>query len=210
MDLPSKIRDHIKRSSSCRVCKSFFPEFTVSILFVSGYDSSGRIDDCTESVRIKKSAEIRGGRSLGAVSGCKDERVRHQLSEDSRLFRISGADNSADVAVCPFHAVGSPFPDLLAHKFIDNLEKLAKFEGYYDDARSEFEALRKKLSHNLAKDLDYNKTSLRQLLTSDLATAYYYQRGAAESQLRFDKQWQEAVKLLKDPERYRQILSPKP
>ncbi len=100
--------------------------------------------------------------------------------------------------------------DRESNKFIDNLEKLAKFEGYYDDARSEFEALRKKLSHNLAKDLDYNKTSLRQLLTSDLATAYYYQRGAAESQLRFDKQWQEAVKLLKDPERYRQILSPKP
>ena len=100
--------------------------------------------------------------------------------------------------------------DRESNKFIDNLEKLAKFEGYYDDARSEFEALRKKLSHNLAKDLDYNKTSLRQLLTSDLATAYYYQRGAAESQLRFDKQWQEAVRLLKDPERYRQILSPKP
>ena len=39
--------------------------------------------------------------------------------------------------------------------------KLAKFEGYYDDAKGEFEALEKKLNHNLAKDLDYNKQTLK-------------------------------------------------
>ena len=37
--------------------------------------------------------------------------------------------------------------------------KLARFEGYYDDAKPEFDALAKKLSHNVAKDLDYNKQS---------------------------------------------------
>ena len=39
-------------------------------------------------------------------------------------------------------------------KYLENLVKLAKFEGYYDDAKGEFDALEKKLNHNLAKDLD--------------------------------------------------------
>lgn len=42
--------------------------------------------------------------------------------------------------------------------------KLARFEGYYDDAKPEFDALAKKLSHNVAKDLDYNKQYIKRLL----------------------------------------------
>ena len=46
--------------------------------------------------------------------------------------------------------------DRVSEKYLKDLVKLAKFEGYYDDARPEFEALEKKLSHNIAKDLDYD------------------------------------------------------
>ncbi len=47
--------------------------------------------------------------------------------------------------------------DRETEKYLKDLEKLAKFEGYYDDAKPEFEALKKKLSHNVAKDLDYQQ-----------------------------------------------------
>ena len=67
--------------------------------------------------------------------------------------------------------------DRESRKYLENLVKLAKFEGYYEDAKPEFDALEKKLSHNLAKDLDYNRQTLKKLLTSDLVSAYYYQRG---------------------------------
>ena len=86
--------------------------------------------------------------------------------------------------------------------------KLARFEVYYDDAKPEFDALEKKLNHNIAKDLDYNKQTLKQLLTSDLVSAYYYQRGSMENSLQFDKQWKRAVELLKDPAAYKKILQP--
>lgn len=99
--------------------------------------------------------------------------------------------------------------DRESRKLMGTLVKLAKFEGYYDDAQTEFEALEKKLSHNLAKDLEYNKQTLKQVLTSDLITAYYYQRGALENSLQFDKQWKKAVELLGKPDEYREILSPK-
>ena len=45
------------------------------------------------------------------------------------------------------------------------------------------------------------------MLTTDIMTAYYYERGAIENSLRVDKQYAEAVKLLKDGERYRKLLS---
>lgn len=87
--------------------------------------------------------------------------------------------------------------------------KIAKFEGYYDEAKPEFDALEKKFSHNIERDLDYNKESIKQLLAADLVAVYYYQRGAVENSLRTDKQWKEAVKLLNDEERYKGILKGK-
>ena len=98
--------------------------------------------------------------------------------------------------------------DSESKKYLEGLVKLARFEGYYDDAKPEFDALEKKLNHNIAKDLDYNKQTLKQLLTSDLVAAYYYQRGAMENGLQFDKQWKKAVELLNDPAAYKKVLQP--
>lgn len=98
--------------------------------------------------------------------------------------------------------------DALSAKTLDDLEKLAKFEGYYDDAKAEFEALRGKLKPNLSKDLDFNKASICEILNNDIVAAYYYQRGAVQNTLRTDKQVKAAFDLLADQERYQQLLRP--
>ena len=98
--------------------------------------------------------------------------------------------------------------DRETEKYLKDLEKLAKFEGYYDDAKPEFEALKKKLSHNVAKDLDYNKEYIKQLLENEIVAAYYFQAGAIQNSLRYDKQIKEAVKLLNSPEEYSKLLRP--
>lgn len=97
--------------------------------------------------------------------------------------------------------------DRETEKYLKDLEKLAKFEGYYEDAKPEIEALKKKLSHNVAKDLDYNKQTIKQLLENDIVAAYYYQGGAIRNSLRYDKQVKEAIKILKSPEEYKKILT---
>lgn len=99
--------------------------------------------------------------------------------------------------------------DAISEKSLENLEKVAKFEGYYDEAKPEFDALRAKLKHNLAKDLDYNKESIREILTNDIVAAYYYQRGAIQNTLRSDKQVKEAFRLLQNTDEYRVLLQPK-
>lgn len=99
--------------------------------------------------------------------------------------------------------------DRETEKYLKDLEKLAKFEGYYEDAKPEFEALKKKLSHNVEKDLDYNKQTIKQLLENDIVAAYYYQGGAIQNTLRYDKQVKEAVRLLCSPEEYGKLLHSK-
>ncbi len=98
--------------------------------------------------------------------------------------------------------------DAMSAKTLDDLERLAKFEGYYDDAKAEFEALRNKLKPNLAKDLDFNKESICEILNNDIVAAYYYQRGALQNTLRTDKQVKAAFDLLADTQRYQQLLKP--
>ena len=99
--------------------------------------------------------------------------------------------------------------DRTSEKFLKDLEQLTRFEGYYDDAKPEFEALKKKLRHNVAKDLEYNKQAIKNIINNDLMAAYYFQRGATQNSLRHDKQMDEAMKLIADGERYAKILNPK-
>ena len=101
--------------------------------------------------------------------------------------------------------------DQVSEKILKELESLARFEGYYDDAKPEFEALRQKLKHNIAKDLDYpyNKQKIKELLAADLMAAYYFEKGSLENSLRNDKQFAEAARLLGNPDEYQKLLQPK-
>ena len=131
---------------------------------------------------------------------------QHPTIGDPKSFIISDADYENFKSA----VIKSGFKyDRQSEKVIKNLIDIAKFEGYYDDAKSEFAALEKKLQHNLAKELDHHKQTIKQVLTADLVAAYYYQRGAIANSLQFDKQWKEAVKLLENPQEYKKILTPK-
>lgn len=98
--------------------------------------------------------------------------------------------------------------DAESGKVLDRLKKMAQFEGYYDGAKAEFEALEKKLAHNLSTDLDRNKELLKQIIAADIVAAYYYQAGAIENGLNYDKQMQEACRIINTPQEYSRILSP--
>lgn len=96
--------------------------------------------------------------------------------------------------------------DPQSDKFLRDLEKITKFEGYYDGAQAEFEALRKKLKHDVGRDLERNKEQMKNLIGADIVAAYYYQAGAIEFNLRHDKQVKEALRLLGQPSEYYKLL----
>ena len=94
-------------------------------------------------------------------------------------------------------------------KAMEDLKKLMEFEGYYEEAKAEFEALENKLNHNnIARDMDRHKEAIKQVMANDIVAAYYFQSGAIENALPSDKQLREACRLLSDAERYRSILVP--
>lgn len=99
--------------------------------------------------------------------------------------------------------------DRESEKYLKDLVKLAQFEGYYEDAKEDFENLKRKLNHNVEKDLDFNKEQIKQMLMADIVSDYYFQRGTIENSLRYDKQLKEAIRLLHAPDEYQRILNPK-
>ena len=93
-----------------------------------------------------------------------------------------------------------------SERALKSLKRIVQFEGYYDDAKTEFENLEKKLKHNIARDLDMNRDVLKQIISSDIVAAYYFQKGAVENSLRHDKQVKAAFDLINNPEKYKSVL----
>ncbi len=148
-------------------------------------------------------------------SGLDSTEVMHQFEVDyiARHPQIAKPSefeiSDADYAEFRQRVLQSGFKyDAESRKYMEGLKKLMTFEGYFDDAKEEFEALEKKLKHNLEKDLDRHEATIRQALSSDIVAAYYYQSGALEYSLKHDKQMDEACRLLNNVEEYRKLLQP--
>ena len=88
------------------------------------------------------------------------------------------------------------------------LERAARFEGCYDEAKSDFEALAKKMVGNVAVDLERSKSDIKLLIENDIVSRYYYRKGAIKQQLRDDKDLKAALEILSDMQRYKKILKP--
>ena len=97
--------------------------------------------------------------------------------------------------------------DQLSKKQFEELEKAAKFEGYYDEAREEFEALKKKIDHHdVNRDLDLHRDEIQLMLEQDIVSAYYYQAGQVQVGLRNDKTLKEAERILNTEGEYQKLL----
>lgn len=101
--------------------------------------------------------------------------------------------------------------DQISKKQFEELVKTAKFEGYYDEARSEFEALKHKIDHHdVARDLDLRRDEIVQVLEQDIVSAYEYQAGQVQVGLRTDKAIREAERILNTEGEYQKVLNKLP
>lgn len=91
-------------------------------------------------------------------------------------------------------------------KLLKSLEQLARFEGYYDLSKEQFNDLKDKLQHNVAHDLEYNKAFIKELLEGDIVRAYYYQGGGIAYSLTKDVFFKRATELLTNTKEYNNIL----
>lgn len=92
---------------------------------------------------------------------------------------------------------------------LNQLIETARREKYYEKSTDEFENLRKLLAHDKNKDLLTFKDEIVGLLNQEIVSRYYYQKGRIENSLSSDKDIKEAISLLSDPLKYKEILSGK-
>lgn len=93
-------------------------------------------------------------------------------------------------------------------KLLDNLKKVAKFEGY--DVAEDIKALEAKLTHNEDYDFEHWKPEIKKLLNNEIMLRYYYRRGLIRNSLNNDKMLDTALAVLNNPQEYRKMLAPQP
>ena len=130
--------------------------------------------------------------------------LKHPAIASAKEFELTDADYEE----FKNKVKGADFKyDQQSEKILNTLKEAAEFEGYMKDASDEFKTLENKLKHNLDRDLDYFSKDIKKMIAEEIIKRYYYQEGAIIQQLKDDKDLDEAVKVLTNPERYQQILS---
>ena len=78
--------------------------------------------------------------------------------------------------------------DQLSKKQFEEMEKAMKFEGYYEEAKVELEALKAKIDHHdLSTDLDRHRDEIQQMQEQDIVSDYYYVGAQLQIGLRTDQ-----------------------
>ena len=130
--------------------------------------------------------------------------LKHDTIAPPEDFQITDADYADFIKLVK----DSDFKyDQQTEKILENLKEMAEFEGYLKDASAEFDALEKKLQHNLEHDLTYFAKDIKPMIAIEIVKRYYYQRGGIIEQLKDDADLKKAIEILMDPVRYKAMLS---
>lgn len=130
--------------------------------------------------------------------------LSHETIADAQSFMITDEDYAAFKKM----VVESGFKyDRQSEDALKRLKDIAEFEGYLEDAKAEFEALEKKLQHNLEAELDRFADYIKPLIASEIVKRYYFQRGVIIQQLKKDPDLDKALEILGDSESYASIFA---
>ena len=91
-------------------------------------------------------------------------------------------------------------------KALENLKTKATDEHYFDNVNNEYNALSKKLESSKRDDLLKSKDDIKEILTGEIMSRYFYQKGRIKSTLRFDMEIEEGIAILRNKEEYNNIL----
>jgi carboxyl-terminal processing protease len=90
---------------------------------------------------------------------------------------------------------------------IEELKEIAEDELYFKNISDEYNTLVAKLETNKKDDLNKFKDEIKELLTSEIVSRYYYQKGRIVANLQFDNEVKEAIKVLRNSNLYNSILA---
>ena len=92
-------------------------------------------------------------------------------------------------------------------KKLEQVKKSLTKEKYISQFDTEWKALEQKVKHDNEKDVLKNKTELMKELNRIIAGFYFHEKGEKENTFKTDDDLQEAIKVLHDDVRYKQLLN---
>jgi carboxyl-terminal processing protease len=90
---------------------------------------------------------------------------------------------------------------------LEHLKQNTEEEKYFNDIKTEYEALINKMASNKKDDLAKYKGQIKRYLEEEIIARYYFQKGRIEFSLKNDDDVKEAVRLLADQNKVKIILT---
>ncbi|MDZ7848204.1 MAG: S41 family peptidase [Owenweeksia sp.] len=97
--------------------------------------------------------------------------------------------------------------DTDTEKNLQQMEKSARQEGYYEAIKAELEALKNQYVTEENGDLKEYRVEVKQLLEEEIVSRYYYDSGRIANSLSHDKEVGRAREVLLDQDKYQNILT---
>ena len=93
-----------------------------------------------------------------------------------------------------------------SEEVLKKMKKTVEDEGYFEDAKSEYDALFKKLTPSKERDLEKFKPEIKQILENEIISRYHYQKGRTIHNLKNDDYLKKSIEILTNPSMMHTIL----
>ena len=184
-------------------------------------------DSLIKTFKTKNGRDVIDGRGIVPDTGLQtdifSELTTLLISEDVIFNFVNGYVQNKDSIAAPetFILTNEEFDSFMV--FVESLtdfeytksseKKLAqikesmKKEESFDLLSSEYYALEEKIKGNLNKDLQRHKDEIVPLIENEIVSRFYFQKGKSIHSFSFDTSIKHALRILKNPEEYNQILN---
>ncbi|MFN8321491.1 MAG: S41 family peptidase [Chitinophagales bacterium] len=133
-------------------------------------------------------------------------RLAHDSIEDAAKFKLSDKDFNDFIA---FVKTKDCTYQTESEEKLNALKEAATDEKYFDAIKSHYEAISKKLEHDKEQDIIKNKEEIVTVIENEIAGRYYYAYGKVKKSYQNDPEVAKAIELIKNPQKYSEILTAK-
>lgn len=131
---------------------------------------------------------------------------QHPLVENPAVFQLSDEDYEAFVQFVRSQNLEVPTE---TGQWLKKLEESAEDEMYLESLRPSIESVKRKINRDIGNMLQEERSVLQPLVENEIVGRQYYAYGKILKGYQNDTEIKEAVRLLRNTERYNQLLSAK-
>lgn len=130
--------------------------------------------------------------------------IKHpSLNSGAREFKISDADYNDFMQFLKGKDISY---ETKTEESLEEFRNTVVSEKYFEDLKTEFESLKKKVQDRKKDDLIKFKEEISQFIGEEIVSRYFYQTGRLEYSIKFDNEMMEASKVFED-NKHKEILT---